>query len=106
MAYSPAETFMALSYEDLMAEPQERLRELAEFIGVTAPSAWLRAGAAALDPRRAGAAARLPQPDLDKYGNGASQAKRPWRPRQPARHGQSSHYEKESPGCAGRGGRI
>jgi nucleoside-diphosphate-sugar epimerase len=62
----PADASMTLSYEDLMADPQERLRELAGFIGVTAPGPWLRAGAAALDPRRAGAAARLPQPDLDK----------------------------------------
>ncbi len=62
----PAEAFMTLSYEDLIAHPQERLRELAGFIGVTAPRPWLRAGAAVLDPHRAGAAARLPRPDLDK----------------------------------------
>jgi hypothetical protein len=57
---------MTLSYEDLAADPPERLREIAAFIGVTAPGPWLRAGAALLDPRRGGAAARLPQPDLDK----------------------------------------
>jgi hypothetical protein len=62
----PADTAMTLSYEDLITEPQERLRELAAFIGIPAPGSWLRAGAAILDPRRAGAAARLPQPDLDK----------------------------------------
>jgi hypothetical protein len=62
----PAGASMTLSYEDLTADPQERLRELAGFIGVTAPEPWLRAGAAVLDPHRAGAAARLPQPDLDK----------------------------------------
>jgi hypothetical protein len=62
----PAESSMTLSYEDLMAAPQERLRELATFIGVTARGPWLRAGAALLDPRRAGAATRLPQADLDK----------------------------------------
>ncbi len=62
----PAEASMTLSYEDLIADPRERLRELATFIGVTAPGPWLRAGAAALDPRRAGAATRLPEPDLDK----------------------------------------
>lgn len=62
----PAEASMSLAYEDLLADPHEQLRQLAAFIGVTAPRSWLRASAAALDPRRAGAAARLPQPDLDK----------------------------------------
>jgi nucleoside-diphosphate-sugar epimerase len=62
----PADASMTLSYEDLIADPQERLRELARFIGVTAPVPWLRASAAELDPHRAGAATRLPQQDLDK----------------------------------------
>jgi hypothetical protein len=62
----PAGACMTLSYEDLIADPQERLCELAGFIGVTAPGSWLAAGAAALDPRRAGAANRLPRPDLAK----------------------------------------
>jgi hypothetical protein len=57
----PAEASMTLSYEDLMADPQERLSELAGFIGVThRPRAVARADAAVLDPRRAGAAIRLP----------------------------------------------
>jgi hypothetical protein len=60
----PAEAHMTLSYENLMADPQERLRELATFIGVAAPPHWLRAGAALLDPSRAGAAARLPEREL------------------------------------------
>jgi hypothetical protein len=62
----PAGAFMTLPYEDLIADPPERLRELAAFIGVTAPGPWLRASAAVLDPRRAGAATRLPQSDLDQ----------------------------------------
>jgi thioester reductase-like protein len=62
----PAETCMTLSYADLMADPQERLRQLAAFIGVTASPHWLRESAALLDPTRAGAAARLPEQELDK----------------------------------------
>jgi nucleoside-diphosphate-sugar epimerase len=62
----PAQALMTLSYEDLIADPHEQLRELAAFIGVTAPGPWLRAAASVLDPRRAGAAARLPQPEQDK----------------------------------------
>ena len=62
----PAQAVMTLSYEDLIAEPQERLRELAAFIGVTASAPWLHAGAAALDPSRTGAATRLPPPVLDE----------------------------------------
>lgn len=62
----PARQAMMLCYEDLIADPQERLRELAAFIGIPAPGPWLRAGAAALDPCRGGAGARLPQPDLGK----------------------------------------
>jgi nucleoside-diphosphate-sugar epimerase len=62
----PPGALMTLSYEDLTADPAGRLRELAGFIGVTAPLPWLRAGAAVLDPTRAGAAAKLPEADLDK----------------------------------------
>jgi nucleoside-diphosphate-sugar epimerase len=60
----PGEAHMTLSYESVIADPQERLRELATFIGIAAPEHWLRAGAALLDPTRAGAAARLPEREL------------------------------------------
>lgn len=62
----PAQACLTLSYEDLMADPQERLRELAGFIGVTAPARWLGEGAALLDPSRAGAATRLQERELGK----------------------------------------
>ncbi len=62
----PARASMTLCYEDLMADPRERLRELAGFIGVTAPEPWLRAGADVLDPHRAGAATRLSPRELEK----------------------------------------
>ncbi|GAA2774855.1 sulfotransferase family protein [Streptomyces showdoensis] len=60
MGSLPAERGADLAYEDLLDDPAGELTRLAEFIGVTPDSAWLRDATASLDSGRRGAARTLP----------------------------------------------
>jgi hypothetical protein len=59
LAALPAGTWMGMRYEDLLSDPAASLARLAEFIGVSAPRAWLQRASAMVDPAKTGAAARL-----------------------------------------------
>ncbi|MEU9969398.1 MULTISPECIES: sulfotransferase [Streptomyces] len=60
----PAEQRTALSYENLLEEPEKELIRLAEFIGVEPWRSWLDASVAHLDGGRPGAARKLPTEEL------------------------------------------
>lgn len=60
LADLPGDSWIALKYEDLLADQQGQLRRLAQFVGVSAPEPWLELAGELIDPGRAGsAAARL-----------------------------------------------
>lgn len=65
LAKLPPERHSALAYEELLDDPEEALSRLAEFAGLDADSAWLKAARPLLDPSRRDLAAHsLPPREL------------------------------------------
>jgi Sulfotransferase family len=56
LAQVPGKARTSLRYEDLLAAPAASLSRLAEFIGISAPEAWLKQGDRTIDPSRTGTA--------------------------------------------------
>lgn len=55
----PAVDWTALRYENLVHQPERELTALAEFLGISAPTAWIAEAAARADPSRVGASHSL-----------------------------------------------
>jgi hypothetical protein len=54
LAQVPEKARISLRYEDLLADPEDSLARLAEFIGITAPPGWLDLARRTVDPTRTG----------------------------------------------------
>jgi hypothetical protein len=57
LANLPCDSWIALKYEDLLADHQTQLRRLAQFVGVSAPEPWLELAGELIDPGRTNTAA-------------------------------------------------
>jgi hypothetical protein len=56
LAQVPSQAQISLRYEDLLADPGPNLARLAQFIGISAPPAWLDQACRTVDPTRTGTA--------------------------------------------------